>query len=555
MIAKRVVTFDKLWLFFPPKQFVWYRCGLTNEQLGGEVTEIHERRYYKDHPDGKRVTDISIKMIDCDGKGFKYGTVERRIEYFEGEKSFSDLEVVPFYLSETQGFLRRNFAMRGKKFFEFANRKHYKEYKGSLLRWKKVDNCVTTEKLMADGRIMIDVESFAIMNPDYKFMDNATPPNECDIQLLREKKIYLNDENKFKEKNHILAPAIVYGFSFTLKEWGCFDVSGIKDIHFNPDVLKSLVMPPEQKDLLEGLVKEYKNEVVSSSEEVVNPSEKKELYERLVKEYKNGKGNRCKQNEVVNRSLSKPLDPIAGKGNGCIFLCYGPPGTGKTLTAEAVAEFLRCPLWIISVHELGTEPDDVEKKLVKILYIGHEWRAVLLLDEADIYLEKRCSIDLKRNVMVSIFLRHLEYHQGILFLTTNRITNFDPAICSRVNMFFHYPKFNREKRKEVWTRFLNKTQMKLNAEDFIDFELNGREIRNVLHAANLLAKNQNIELTADIVMKAIKNIHYFHEERRIEAKGVEFNSLSMFFLSLTISSFLLVFILYNYTSFWNSCQC
>ncbi|CAG8784206.1 1441_t:CDS:2, partial [Gigaspora rosea] len=459
------------------------RCGLTNEQLGGEVTEIHERRYYKDHPDGKRVTDISIKMIDCDGKGFKYGTVERRIEYFEGEKSFSDLEVVPFYLSETQGFLRRNFAMRGKKFFEFANRKHYKEYKGSLLRWKKVDNCVTTEKLMADGRIMIDVESFAIMNPDYKFMDNATPPNECDIQLLREKKIYLNDENKFKEKNHILAPAIVYGFSFTLKEWGCFDVSGIKDIHFNPDVLKSLVMPPEQKDLLEGLVKEYKNEVVSSSEEVVNPSEKKELYERLVKEYKNGK-------------------------------------------AEAVAEFLRCPLWIISVHELGTEPDDVEKKLVKILYIGHEWRAVLLLDEADIYLEKRCSIDLKRNVMVSIFLRHLEYHQGILFLTTNRITNFDPAICSRVNMFFHYPKFNREKRKEVWTRFLNKTQMKLNAEDFIDFELNGREIRNVLHAANLLAKNQNIELTADIVMKAIKNIHYFHEERRIEAKGVEFNSLS-----------------------------
>ena len=45
---------------------------------------------------------------------------------------------------------------------------------------------------------------------------------------------------------------------------------------------------------------------------------------------------------------------------------------------------------------------------------------MLLLDEADVYLERRSINDLMRNSLVSIFLRLLEYFQGILFLTTNR---------------------------------------------------------------------------------------------------------------------------------------
>lgn len=51
---------------------------------------------------------------------------------------------------------------------------------------------------------------------------------------------------------------------------------------------------------------------------------------------------------------------------------------------------------------------------------AHGWGAVLLLDEADVYLERRSINDLMRNSLVSIFLRLLEYFQGILFLTTNR---------------------------------------------------------------------------------------------------------------------------------------
>ena len=107
----------------------------------------------------------------------------------------------------------------------------------------------------------------------------------------------------------------------------------------------------------------------------------------------------------------------------CKFLAvlHGPPGTGKTLTAEGISELLKCPLYMVSAGELGTDSRFLESELQKILDICHAWGAILLLDEADVFLEKRNMHDLHRNALVSIFLRQLEYFQGILFLTTNRV--------------------------------------------------------------------------------------------------------------------------------------
>jgi AAA+ superfamily predicted ATPase len=100
---------------------------------------------------------------------------------------------------------------------------------------------------------------------------------------------------------------------------------------------------------------------------------------------------------------------------------HGPPGTGKTLTAEGISELLKCPLYMVSAGELGTDSRYLESELQKILDICHAWGAILLLDEADVFLEKRNMHDIHRNALVSIFLRQLEYFQGILFLTTNRV--------------------------------------------------------------------------------------------------------------------------------------
>jgi hypothetical protein len=104
-----------------------------------------------------------------------------------------------------------------------------------------------------------------------------------------------------------------------------------------------------------------------------------------------------------------------------VAVLHGPPGTGKTLTAEGISELLKCPLYMVSAGELGTDSRYLESELQKILDICHAWGAILLLDEADVFLEKRNMHDIHRNALVSIFLRQLEYFQGILFLTTNRV--------------------------------------------------------------------------------------------------------------------------------------
>jgi SpoVK/Ycf46/Vps4 family AAA+-type ATPase len=123
-------------------------------------------------------------------------------------------------------------------------------------------------------------------------------------------------------------------------------------------------------------------------------------------------------------------DIIKGKGRGIVGLLSGSPGSGKTLTAEAVAEVTHRPLYSLSAGELGTEPIEVEQKLSNALELSQLWKAVLLLDEAEVFLTQRTVSDIVRNALVSIFLRQVEYYQGIMILTTNMPQQCDLAFES-----------------------------------------------------------------------------------------------------------------------------
>ncbi|KAI1637533.1 hypothetical protein F4809DRAFT_661034 [Biscogniauxia mediterranea] len=60
-----------------------------------------------------------------------------------------------------------------------------------------------------------------------------------------------------------------------------------------------------------------------------------------------------------------------------------------------------------------------------------QWGALLLIDEADVFLERRSLRDMQRNAMVTVFLRVLEYYRGIFFLTTNRVSTFENCKTQR----------------------------------------------------------------------------------------------------------------------------
>ena len=117
-----------------------------------------------------------------------------------------------------------------------------------------------------------------------------------------------------------------------------------------------------------------------------------------------------------------------------IILLHGVPGVGKSSTAETIAEETGRPLLPVTCGDIGENASEVEKNLEHIFTNSHRWGCVLLLDEAEVFLAKRNNEDLKRNAMVSVFLRMLEYYSGILFLTTNRVGTMDEAFKSRIHI-------------------------------------------------------------------------------------------------------------------------
>ena len=142
-------------------------------------------------------------------------------------------------------------------------------------------------------------------------------------------------------------------------------------------------------------------------------------------------------------------DIVAGKSGGTTVLCAGPPGVGKTLTAEVYSEIIRRPLYRVHSGQLGLNVAAMENALKEILTRAQRWGAVMLIDEADVYIKRRDD-DMTMNAVVGVFLRVLEYFNGLLFLTTNRVDDIDEAIVSRcIALIKYYPPDGAARRK-IW---------------------------------------------------------------------------------------------------------
>lgn len=152
------------------------------------------------------------------------------------------------------------------------------------------------------------------------------------------------------------------------------------------------------------------------------------------------------------------LDFIQGKGEGQIVLLHGPPGVGKTYTVECAAEATGRPLIFLTIADIGLDEKRIEEQMTKWFSLAERWEAILLIDEADIFLERRRGADIARNSLVSVFLRKMEYFQGLLFLTTNRIGQIDDAFLSRIHVVIGYTPLTEEQRAAIWKGFFRKLE-------------------------------------------------------------------------------------------------
>jgi DNA replication protein DnaC len=260
------------------------------------------------------------------------------------------------------------------------------------------------------------------------------------------------DLSPLSDEQRLLAQPTARCFNIEQKKWQNLDITKLHEIPWAERAFDSLVLAQDEKDLLLALVD--------------------------------------RDHLTATRSFE---DFIGGKGQGMIMLLCGPPGVGKTLTAESVAEHLRRPLYKLGAGDLGTEAHKVETNLSKALRLCAHFGAVLLIDEADVFMEARSSNNLQRNELVSVFLRLLEYYSGIMILTTNRMKSIDTAFESRVDITLSYSPLTEAHRKQVWQNFLATLEpdaVDIGEAELVDlarWEFNGRQIKSAIKTARILA--------------------------------------------------------------------
>lgn len=218
-----------------------------------------------------------------------------------------------------------------------------------------------------------------------------------------------------------------------------------------------------------------------------------------------------RSSQTDDAKISKSYDTAEGKGQGLAVLLHGPPGVGKTLTAETIALATGRPLLSVSVAEIGIDASQAESRLKSIFVNAERWRAVLLMDEADVFLEARVRTDdPNRNAMVSVLLRCLEYYEGIIILTTNRIKSIDIAVQSRMHLAIQYLNLNPDQMLAIYKNLLGDVPDNMLREGRKSLEeevkrtlcgrrsqMNGRQIRNIVSTARALAASRNEKLRFD----------------------------------------------------------
>ena len=96
-----------------------------------------------------------------------------------------------------------------------------------------------------------------------------------------------------------------------------------------------------------------------------------------------------------------------------------------------------------------------------------------------------------------------------MFLTTNRISDFDAAFESRIHLTIHYPALDTESRLHIWETFvrIGNSESQLNDKDLKTLaknEINGRQIKNIIKTGRLLSKQQNVPLAMEHIEMVLK---------------------------------------------------
>ncbi|ESU07861.1 hypothetical protein FGSG_02425 [Fusarium graminearum PH-1] len=450
-------TFRMLWLLFKPGKTVYHE---TDGHLGAYVLQsVDTDPGILSIVPPMRPKSYTIKVWSLDFDGKYVGRVGKTITIapFEGERPIRSLQLVPCDIIDQDdgGKWREKLEDNGKKWYQLlpGGQVHYSGPVLGIQKRQDYDYDSDSSTASYDSR-----------NRRRRRLSLRTGPRLGNVRDMGGKGL-----SKCQcEDCRGLRPHPPSGFP-----WVDYDI-------LDPSVEKDLTIPGAREGsrhryllcgrLLRGFDLKTRTWVqldvtycnpprpnIRAIDTLVMPTQRKDMIKALIQKFTTNDLDKTRQQ-------AWRADYIENKGDGRIFLLHGSPGVGKTYNASQ------------------STPKDLCYRL----------HAETL---------RRQVTDLKRNSLVAVFLRCIEYYRGILFLTTNRVGQFDDAFISRIHVIIHYEKLSPEGQKKVWEQFFDKLdydredfKVTRRAKDYIleegaisEMEWNGREIRNAFQTAVALA--------------------------------------------------------------------
>ena len=146
--------------------------------------------------------------------------------------------------------------------------------------------------------------------------------------------------------------------------------------------------------------------------------------------------------------IPRVVEALKARGHGTLCF-YGAPGTGKTALGEHISKALGKPLIIKRASDLMSKYiGETEQNMAKMFAEADAEKAVLLLDEADSYLQDRRGAQRTYEVTeVNEMLQQMEHFQGIFICTTNLLDKIDQAALRRFTFKIKFKPLKNDQRE------------------------------------------------------------------------------------------------------------